>query len=70
MARGKKTPFRIVGGNGEWFAYRAFGDLPRWAPHCRKIAHPSRKGLVWRTAVKGRTPFEALERLKRFLGVV
>lgn len=68
MTRKQKTPYRIVGGDGEWFAYRAFGQLPIWAPHAREIFIRSRKRLTTITAIKGRTPSEALQRLKRYLG--
>lgn len=70
MTKRKKTPFRIVGGDGEWWAFRAGHVLPICGPHVRKIAIPTRRGLRWLKAVQGRTPFEALYRLKRNLGAV
>lgn len=68
MGKCSKTPFRIVGGNGEWWAYHAFRRFPIWGARVEDIAVPTRGGWAWLQAVKGRTPFEALERLKRVLG--
>jgi hypothetical protein len=59
------TDYRIVGSKGEWFAYHRFGHLQARRPHvCRITVGRGRKayGIM---AVRGRTPFEALERLKR-----
>lgn len=67
MARREPTmDYCVIGGLGQWFAWRRYGDLPGWYPHVREIWLPGRKGRLRSvTAVQGRTPFEALERLKR-----
>lgn len=69
MKRKAKTPFRVVGGWGEWFAFSHHYSLPIHAPHARRIYVRSRRGLVQEIAIGGRSPTEALERLKRYLGV-
>jgi hypothetical protein len=60
------SPYRIVGERGEWFAWNRAGSLLRgWEPHvCRIMVRKGREAYGV-TAVFGRTPFEALERLKR-----
>ncbi len=65
------SPYRIVGARGEWFAWSRHGRLQGWLPHVARITVPVRGDGYVRdhledvTAVFGRTPFEALERLKR-----
>lgn len=67
MPRRKPTsPYRIVGARGEWFAWHRAGSLLRgWEPHVARITVGSGRKAYAVTAVHGRTPFEALERLKR-----
>ena len=64
--RKQETPYRIVGGRGEWFAWHRAGSLLRgWEPHVCRITVGRGRKAYGVTAVFGRTPFEALERLKR-----
>ena len=63
--RKSKTDYRIVGARGEWFAWRQYGRLKGWHPHVRRITVFAGKRMRGVTAVQGRTPSEALERLKR-----
>lgn len=70
MKRKTKTLFRIVGGRGEWFAFSYHYSLPIHAPHARRIFVRSRRESFEVIAIGGRSPTEALERLKRYLGVV
>jgi len=66
--RKPKTPYRIVGARGEWFAWRA-GGLQHdtvWGPHVAEMLVRLQNGSY--RSVRGilaRTPLEALERLKR-----
>ena len=68
MTRKHKTPFRIEGRNGEWFAYCKHSRRLIPAPHVRDIITWVRGHFISVDAMVGRTPFEALERLKRHLG--
>ncbi len=67
----QRSPYRIVGGRGEWFAWRPGFVLQGWWSHVarivvfQRIEGWSRPRLVEVTAVKGRTPYEALLRLQR-----
>ena len=64
-----KVDFKVVKVDRKcWYAYHSFYELRRFAPHRREIAVPTHYG-AWRSvdAVEGRTPFEALERLKKAL---
>lgn len=70
MAKRGKTPFRIVGGDGEWFAYSVAVGLPSWGLRVRRIVIRTPGGWMKIYATQGRTPIEALERLKRRLGGV
>lgn len=64
MAR-QRSPYRVVGCRGEWFAWKPGFTLQGWWANVHRIQvfGKGRPGSV--TAVQGRTPFEALERLKR-----
>ncbi len=63
------TPYRIVGERGEWFAWHRAGSLLQgWQPHVCRISVGRGRKAYGVTAVRGRTPFEALERLKRMEG--
>lgn len=65
MAR-ERSPYRIVGCRGEWFAWKRGFTLQGWWPHVARITvFPRKQRPKEVTAVSGRTPFEALERLKR-----
>lgn len=62
------TPYRIVRCRGQWFAWKRGHRLERWWPHVARFwTHDGRR---WReeSGVRGRTPFEALERLKLLEG--
>lgn len=63
--RKSQTPYRIVGGRGRWFAWNASRRLDAWPPHVVDIKLTAGKRVGGVRAVRGRTPFEALERLKR-----
>lgn len=63
--RKPKLDYRIVGGQGEWFAWRPGFHLRGWFPHVGRISHRLDTEMAGVTAVMGRTPFEALERLKK-----
>ncbi len=63
--RKSKSEYRIVGDRGEWFAWHRFGHLQGWWPHVCRITVGKGRKVYGVTAVQGRTPFEALERLKR-----
>ncbi len=67
MGQKAKTEFRIVGGDGHWIAYHTSLN-PAWGPH--QVSHIVRS-RKWRDrkilAVQGRSPTEALHRLKRQL---
>jgi hypothetical protein len=62
------SEFRVLGGKGWWFAWSPV-FCGRWAfyyaPHMMTLSVPHRRRLVEVTGFTGRTPFEALERLKR-----
>ena len=67
MGQKAKTEFRIVGGDGAWIAYHQW-RTPKWGPHqmmwyVPKNRHTGRTV----TAVRGRSPSEALHRLQRQL---
>lgn len=64
MAR-RRYPYRVVGDRGEWFAWRPGFTLQGWWAHVRRIELLGKLKGRSVTAVQGRTPFEALERLKR-----
>lgn len=63
--RRPQTRYRILGADGEWFAWSVHGRLSGWLPHVFRIPAFDEKGWREQLAVHGRTPFEALERLKR-----
>lgn len=68
----RKTDFRIipVGTCGRWAAYHVSRDPQFYGPHQMRltIETPSAwRGYVIHKAVLGRSPLEALERLKRQL---
>lgn len=60
-----RSPYRVVGARGEWFAWKPGFTLQGWWAHVHRIAVFPQGRPQSVTAVFGRTPFEALERLKR-----
>jgi hypothetical protein len=60
-----QSPYRIVGWRGEWFAWKPGFSLQGWWAHVHRISVVTNGQLCGVTAVLGRTPFEALERLKK-----
>lgn len=68
-----KTPFRIYRfEGGGWVAEDVSRPVFAWAPHVVETVHPTAKN--WRgkpvkvRMMHGRTPFEALDRLKKAIG--
>jgi hypothetical protein len=67
MAR-PKTLYRIVGGQGEWFAFHHHLRVEIWMPHAVLIILPTRRDPDHlERVIQGKTPSEALYRLKQAL---
>jgi hypothetical protein len=65
----RTSPYRIMGGNGEWFAWSTHDRFRIWQPNAARIEVFGRKGERRNViAIMGRTPSEALYRLKRLAG--
>ena len=62
-----KTRYRIIGGQGEWFAWRVDADLLPHRPHGRTFDVEVKGGWISVDGCIGRTPGEALHRLQTFL---
>lgn len=67
MSKTAKTDFRVIGGDAKWWAYHTYRSPP-WGPHQKEVfVTKGKRRLRVAVAVMGKTPTEALYRLKRQL---